>query len=100
MTVLNGKKKNRFSFERARFAMGLLTFDKPKYELPEFVPIARHTEQRLLGKIVKRKVRKIGERRAPDGYFGCPEIKSKKYWRSARSCYAGKSGQLIMKRAI
>lgn len=47
---------------------------------------------------------KIGEWReeteAPDGYFGCPEIKSKKNWTFARSCYGSKSGQLIMKRAI
>lgn len=46
------------------------------------------------------KIGRGGRSARPDGYFGCPEIKNKKNWPSARSCYGSKSGQLIMKRTL
>lgn len=94
------KKKIRISLV---FSMGFFTPDKLKCELLETwiyfhreTHGAAFTRKNCEGRSGKDS--RVGN--APDGYFGCPEIKSKKNWPSARSCYASKSGQLIMKRAI
>jgi len=100
-------RENRTRFRiTPRFpTKGFLTFDELEQRSLE-IRIYFHHGKRLLGKIAQAKaaerprIRRRGGTDARTGYFACPEIKSKKNWPSARSCYGNKSGQLIMKRTI